>query len=68
MPIKLRAMGVTQRETEVLRLAAQGLGNREIADRMVLSPRTVEKHVERLLAKTGWRRDQLATYLASLDT
>ena len=68
VPIKLRAMGVTQRETEVLRLAAQGLGNREIADRMVLSPRTVEKHVERLLAKTGWRRDQLATYLASLDT
>ena len=47
---------MTERETEVLRLAARGLGNREIADRMFLSPRTVEKHVERLLAKTGLRR------------
>jgi len=68
VPGKLRALGVTEREAEVFRLAAQGLGNREIADRMFLSPRTVEKHVERLLAKTGRRRDELATYSAGLDT
>jgi len=68
VPGRLLALGVTERETEVLRLAARGLGNREIADRMFLSPRTVEKHVERLLAKTGLRRDQLATYSADLDT
>jgi DNA-binding NarL/FixJ family response regulator len=51
----------------VLRLAAQGLGNREIAERMFLSPRTVEKHVASLLAKTGLRRGQLAGYSAGLD-
>ena len=68
VPGRLRALGVTERETEVLRLAAQGLGNRDIAERMFLSPRTVEKHMERLLAKTGLRRDQLATYSADLDT
>ena len=37
---------------------AQGLGNREIAERMFLSPRTVEKRVASLLAKTGLRRGQ----------
>jgi DNA-binding NarL/FixJ family response regulator len=68
VPGRLLALGVTEREAEVLRLAARGLGNREIAERMFLSPRTVEKHVERLLAKTGLRRDQLATYWAGLDT
>ena len=68
VPGRLRALGVTERETEVLRLAAQGLGNREIAERMFLSPRTVEKHVERVLAKTCLRRDQLTTYSADLDT
>ncbi len=68
VPSRLRALGVTEREAEVLRLAALGLGNREIAARMVLSPRTVEKHVEHVLAKTGLRRDQLATYLTDLDT
>ena len=68
MPGRLRALGITDREAEVLGLAARGLGNREIAERMSLSPRTVEKHVERLLAKTGVRRDQLATYSSDLDT
>jgi DNA-binding NarL/FixJ family response regulator len=68
VPGRLRALGVTERETEVLRLAARGLGNREISERMSLSPRTVEKHLERLLAKTGVRRDQLATYSSDLDT
>ena len=56
LPGPLRALGVTEREADVLRLVAQGLGNREIAERMFLSPRTVEKHVASLLAKTGLRR------------
>ncbi|MFN0027535.1 MAG: ATP-binding protein [Acidimicrobiales bacterium] len=45
--------GVSRREAEVLELVARGMTNREIADRLYLSVRTVEKHVERLLAKTG---------------
>ena len=67
LPGPLRALGVTEREADVLKLVAQGLGNREIAARMFLSPRTVEKHVASLLAKTGLRRAQLAGYSAGLD-
>jgi DNA-binding CsgD family transcriptional regulator len=67
LPGPLRALGVTEREADVLRLVAQGLGNREIAERMFLSPRTVEKHVASLLSKTGLRRAQLAGYSAGLD-
>ena len=53
MPERLRTLGVTARELDVLRLVAEGLTSRDIAERLYLSPRTVEKHVERLLAKTG---------------
>jgi DNA-binding CsgD family transcriptional regulator len=67
LPGRLRALGVTEREADVLRLVAQGLGNREIAEQMFLSPRTVEKHVASLLAKTGLRRAQLSGYSAGLD-
>ncbi len=67
LPGRLRALGVTEREADVLSLLAQGLSNREIAKRMFLSPRTVEKHVASLLAKTGLRRAQLAGYSAGLD-
>jgi DNA-binding CsgD family transcriptional regulator len=66
LPGQLRALGVTEREADVLRLAARGLGNREIAEAMFLSPRTVEKHVASLLAKTGLRRSQLAGYASGL--
>jgi DNA-binding CsgD family transcriptional regulator len=53
-------LGITAREADVLRLVAEGLANREIAARLYLSPRTVEKHVESLLRKTGARsRTQL---------
>jgi len=47
--------GITAREADVLRLVADGLTNKEIATRLTLSPRTVEKHVESLLRKTGTR-------------
>jgi DNA-binding CsgD family transcriptional regulator len=67
LPGQLRALGVTEREADVLRLVAQGLGNREIAAAMFLSPRTVEKHVASLLAKTGLRRAQLPGYSAGLS-
>jgi len=53
LPAPLRTAGVTSREADVLRLVGERLPNREIAERLYLSPRTVEKHVERLLQKTG---------------
>ena len=53
--------GVTDREADVLRLVIDGLANKEIAAALRLSPRTVEKHVENLLRKTGARsRTELA--------
>lgn len=42
---------LTERELEVLRLAAQGLGNREIADRLFVSPRTVQSHLANIFGK-----------------
>jgi DNA-binding CsgD family transcriptional regulator len=45
--------GLTNREVEVLRLLTLGLTNREIAARLVLSPKTVGAHVEHIYAKTG---------------
>ena len=53
VPATLRAAGVTSREVDVLRLVADGLTNTAIAQRLVLSPRTVETHVANLVAKTG---------------
>jgi DNA-binding NarL/FixJ family response regulator len=44
--------GLTAREVEVLRLVARGLSNKEIAERLVISPKTVGKHVEHIYAKT----------------
>jgi DNA-binding CsgD family transcriptional regulator len=43
--------GLTRRETEVLGLLAQGLRNAEMADRLVLSRRTVDHHVSAILRK-----------------
>jgi DNA-binding NarL/FixJ family response regulator len=53
IPPRLRQAGVTAREYEVLTLISAGLTNREIAQRLFLSPRTVETHVANLVAKTG---------------
>jgi DNA-binding CsgD family transcriptional regulator/tetratricopeptide (TPR) repeat protein len=65
VPGDLRALGVTSRELEVLRLLAVGLPNKEIAARLYLSPRTVERHLENLSVKTGAaRRSELVAYAA----
>ena len=50
---RLDTLGITPREAEILGLIAAGLANKDIAARLYLSPRTVEKHVESLLRKTG---------------
>jgi LuxR family maltose regulon positive regulatory protein len=44
---------LTPRESEILSLLVLGLTNKEIAQRLVVSPRTVETHVERVLGKLG---------------
>lgn len=53
VPDPLRQAGVTSREVDVLWLVGKGLTNPQVAERLVLSPRTVEKHVAALLRKTG---------------
>jgi DNA-binding CsgD family transcriptional regulator len=60
VPPHLAKLGVTARETEILRLVKAGLSNAEIANRLVISVRTVESHVSSMLLKTGKEsRDQL---------
>jgi DNA-binding NarL/FixJ family response regulator len=44
---------------------AEGLTNRDIADRLAISPRTAESHVQNILAKLGFAtRTQIATWIA----
>lgn len=68
VPPRLSRFGITVREAEVLALVAEGMSNTSIADRLVLSPRTVETHVASLLAKTGAAgRSELAKYVVPQD-
>ena len=48
---KAHPQGLTRREAEVATLLAEGMSNAAIADRLVLSPRTVEHHVSAVMAK-----------------
>lgn len=50
------AMGVTRRELEILQLMADGLSNREIAQRLFVSENTVKTHSSRLFEKLDARR------------
>lgn len=55
--------GLTAREVEILALAAGGHSNRAIAETLVLSIRTVERHLDHVYAKTGVHgRQQLRAY------
>ena len=57
---------LTARESEVAALIAEGKTNREIASELVISQRTVDGHVERILAKLGVSsRTKLAVLVAS---
>src|SRR5581483_7833951 len=47
------AAGLTAREAEVLVLLARGLSNKQIAERLVITPKTAGNHVEHIYAKIG---------------
>ena len=55
-PARREALGVTKRELEILGLMADGLSNKEIADRIFISENTVKTHTSRLFEKLGARR------------
>ena len=63
---RTRAPGsvLTRRERQIAELIHKGLSNKEIADSLVISPRTAETHVEHILTKLGFtRRTQVAAWV-----
>jgi DNA-binding NarL/FixJ family response regulator len=59
-----RGSALTPRELEIAELVALGLTNRQIAERLFISPGTVRIHVERILGKLGrTSRVQIATWV-----
>ena len=56
---------LTRREREISELVAEGLSNREIAERLVIAKRTVDSHLEHILAKLEFTsRTQIASWVA----
>ena len=56
---------LTRKELEIAQLVSEGLTNREIADRLVISERTVDNHVQHILTKLDFhRRSQIAAWWA----
>ena len=45
--------GLSRREVDVLTLAARGMTTRQIADRLVISPKTADHHIQHIYAKIG---------------
>jgi DNA-binding CsgD family transcriptional regulator len=64
-PLSTLPAGLSEREAEVLRLVAQGLTNAQIAERLVLSPYTVNAHLRTIFGKIGVSTRAAATRWAS---
>ncbi len=62
-PARREALGITKRELEILELIAEGLSNREIAERIFVSENTVKTHSSRLFDKLNARRRTQAVQL-----
>jgi len=62
---RLSHAALTPRETEVLSWLAKGKTNRDIADILGMSPRTVNKHLEHIFEKLGVETRAAAAALAS---
>lgn len=63
-PVADSGHGLTRREMQVAELVAEGMTNRAIAERLVIAQRTVEGHVDHILAKLGFTsRTQVAAWL-----
>jgi DNA-binding CsgD family transcriptional regulator len=60
---KVEALGLTPRELEILELIAQGLSNKEIAERVFVSENTVKTHSSHVFDKLGARRRTQAVQL-----
>jgi two-component system, NarL family, response regulator LiaR len=60
---RLRELGITPRELEILELIARGLSNREIAEQLFVSENTVKTHSSRLFDKLSARRRTQAVQL-----
>ena len=56
--------GLTAREVEVLRLAARGLTNKDIASILFITPKTVGNHIEHIYAKIGASSRAMASLFA----
>jgi DNA-binding CsgD family transcriptional regulator len=53
---RLKVLGITKRELEILELMAQGMSNREIAEKLFVSENTVKTHSSHLFDKLGAKR------------
>src|SRR5215469_5408398 len=60
---KREDLGITRRELDILELIAQGLSNREIAEKLFVSENTVKTHSSRVFDKLGARRRTQAVQL-----
>lgn len=61
---RIDALGITPRELEVLQLIAEGLSNKEMADRLFVSENTVKTHTSRVFDKLGASRRTQAVQMA----